>query len=130
MLVSGCDGTTHCTSAKSSPAGEINQLEDALETAGDQRSMNDASGNIAGYWDRELAKEEQMMHETLDVERRESFDAACAVWQAWREVETRFQSSAYADGTIEGMVACNDHAGITRDRALGLRALRESGPDG
>src|SRR4051812_5714715 len=70
---------------------ELVRLQHAMKSAMAQTDMNDASGELAKYWDRALDKEEAKVLASCDADRAKLFRSAQKAWREFRLAEAKLQ---------------------------------------
>ncbi len=108
---------------------ELQQLTAALNSAYSQMDMDEASGNIAKYWDRRLAVIDKKIIRKLDARQRREFAEAMGGWQFYRTKEAHFYAGFYEGGSIQPMVDNETYSEITEDRVEELESLWTSNLD-
>ena len=104
---------------------ELAQLQRAMKSAASQQAMNDASGELAKYWDRMLEKEEAKILASCDAEREMLFRAAQKSWREFRLAETILNGNEYRGGSIQLLIHNSVFASLTEQRVKELRAMSE-----
>jgi uncharacterized protein YecT (DUF1311 family) len=87
--------------------------------------MNDASGELAKFWTRELEKEEARILASCDAEQAQLFRAAQKSWREYCVAEAKLERDLYRGGSIETLIYNSTFASITEQRVKELRAMRE-----
>jgi uncharacterized protein YecT (DUF1311 family) len=111
--------------ASNSAPDELVRLQRALDSAMTQTDMNIASGELAKYWDRELAKEEARVLGACDSEHAKLFRSAQKSWRDFRSAETKFHGDVYRGGSIQPLIHNSTYAALTEQRVKALRALAD-----
>lgn len=112
--------------AAETPDPELVRLQKARASADTQLELNDASGNLANYWDRALEKEEAKILASCDAAQAKLFKDAQAAWRAYRLAETKLQGDLYRGGSIQPLICNSTFASLTALRVKDLRSMSAS----
>ena len=107
--------------------GELARLQRTLDSAAGQMDMNRASGELAKYWDRELAKTEAEILSACDSQHAKLFQDAQKSWRDFRSAETKFRGDAYRGGSVQPLMHNSTYASLTEQRVKALRTLSGEG---
>ena len=102
---------------------ELGRLQHAMKSADNQLELNEASAELADYWDRVLAKEETRISASCDAERATLFRNAQRLWREFRLAETKLQEDEYRGGSIQPLIRNSTFASLTEQRVKTLRAM-------
>lgn len=100
---------------------ELVRLQRVMEAAKSQSAMNEASMELAKYWDRVLQQEEEKILASSDAGTGKLFKETQKSWRQFRQTEVDFQGDASRGGSVQPFIHNATYANLTEQRVRDLR---------